>query len=218
MFKKNWLKILISSLVTLSPIAFGLIMWNKLPETMATHWGVSGEADGFSSRTFAVFGIPLFLVALNILCMVITSFDKKNKNQNKKAFNIIFYIVPIISIFCSYIMYAGALGKITDVSVIMPLFLGLCLIIVGNILPKIRQNTTLGIKIKWTLESEENWNATHRFGGKVWVICGLLILPTAFLPDLLMLIAFFTILISSIIIITVYSYRFYKKTKHNIGE
>ncbi len=211
MLKKNWLKILISSLATLSPIAFGLAVWNKLPEAMATHWNINGEADSFSSRTFAVFGIPVILVAFNLLCMVITSFDKKNKNQNAKAFNIIFYIVPIISIFCSYIMYAAALDKITDISVVMPLFMGFGLILIGNIMPKVRQNGTLGIKIKWTLENEANWNATHRFGGKVWVICGLLILPTAFLPTTLMLIIFSTIMISSIIIILIYSYRFYKK-------
>ena len=79
MLKKNWLKILISCLITLSPIAFGLIMWNKLPEVMATHWGADGTADGMSSRGFAVFGLPTILLLLNIFAIFISSLDKKNK-------------------------------------------------------------------------------------------------------------------------------------------
>ena len=109
MLKKNWLKILISSLVTLSPIAFGLAVWNKLPETMSTHWGISGEADGFSSRTFAVLGLPLILLALNFICIVTSFFDKKN--QGTKAHNMIYYIVPGISLFTNAMVYSTAFEK-----------------------------------------------------------------------------------------------------------
>jgi len=57
---------------------------------------------------------------------------------------------------------------------------GLVLAIVGNYLPKCKQSYTIGIKIPWTLSSEENWNRTHRFAGRIWVAGGLLLMLTGF--------------------------------------
>ena len=74
-----------------------------------------------------------------------------------------------------------ALGKEMNPALIVSLLLGFMFIIIGNYLPKCKQNFTLGIKIKWTLENEENWNKTHRFAGKVWFIGGFIMLLTAFL-------------------------------------
>ncbi len=215
MLKKNWFKILLSCLFTISPIGFGLIMWDKLPEVMSTHWGISGEADGFSSRTFAVFGLPIILLAINILCFIFTSFDNRNKHQNKKAFNIIFYIIPIISIFTNAMVYSAAFDKAWNFTAIIPILLGLLFIAMGNLMPKIRQNGTLGFKYKWTLQSEANWNATHRFGGKVMVCGGILVLFTAFLPITAMFITTMAIILGSLIITVIYSYKYYKKELEN---
>ena len=213
MLKKNWLKILISSLVTLSPIAFGLAVWNKLPEVMSTHWGTSGEADGFSSRTFAVFGLPLILLALNFICIVTSFFDKKN--QGTKAHNMIYYIVPGISLFTNAMVYSAAFEKTWNFIAIVPILLGLLFAIMGNLMPKIRQNSTLGIKVKWTLQSEENWHATHRFGGKVMVIAGFLVMLTAFLPMLPMFFTFIATILIAAFIPMLYSYLYYKKEVKN---
>ncbi|MBE6779627.1 MAG: DUF1648 domain-containing protein [Ruminococcaceae bacterium] len=213
MLKKNWLKILISSLVTLSPIAFGLAVWNKLPETMSTHWGISGEADGFSSRTFAVFGLPLILLALNFICIVTSFFDKKNRGT--KVHNMIYYIIPLISLFTNAIVYSAAFEKTWDFAAIIPLVLGLLFAVMGNLMPKIRQNGTLGIKTKWTLQSEENWNATHRFGGKVMVIAGLLVMLTAFLPVVPMFFTTMAIILIAVFAAMLYSYLYYKKEVKN---
>ncbi len=213
MLKKNWLKILISSLVTLSPIAFGLAVWNKLPETMSTHWGISGEADGFSSRTFAVFGLPLILLALNFICIVTSFFDKKNRGT--KVHNIIYYIIPVISLFTNAMVYSAAFEKTWDFAAIIPLVLGLLFAVMGNLMPKVRQNKTLGFKLKWTLQSEANWNATHRFGGKIMVLAGILILFTMLLPTTAMMITVLSVIFASLIIIFIYSYRFYKAELEN---
>ena len=209
MLKKNWFKILLSCLFTLSPIAFGLAVWDKLPEVMSTHWGISGEADGFSSRTFAVFGLPLILLVLNILCIATGAFDKGNRNP--KVQNIRYFLVPIISIVTNAMVYCAAFGKTWDLSVVIPLLLGALFAIMGNLMPKIRQNGTLGFKYKWTLESKSNWNATHRFGGKIMVCGGILVLFTAFLPVTAMFITTMVIILGSLLITVIYSYNYYKK-------
>ena len=208
MIKKNIFKIIFSSLFTLSPIAFGIALWDKLPTVMATHWDISGEADGFSSRTFTVFGLPIILFVLNLVCIFITSLDNKSKHQNKKALNTVFFIMPTISIFASSVTYAVAFGKTFDLSIAFPILLGLLFIIMGNLMPKVRQNNTLGFKFKWTLQSEENWNATHRFGGKIMVLAGFLMLFTMLLPAAAMMITAFAIIFVSLISVAIYSYRY----------
>ena len=99
--KTNLKKLIISSVIILCPMLLGIILWDKLPEIIATHWGPSGEADGFGGKAMAVFAIPAFLLAFHWLCMIITSFDKKNTNQNKKAMGIVFWICPLLSLYFS---------------------------------------------------------------------------------------------------------------------
>ena len=211
MIKNNKWKLIISSLIILLPIVFGLIFWNQLPERIATHWGPNGDPDGWSSRAFAVFALPIFLFAIHWLCVLVTSKDPKNKDKNQKAQGLVLFIIPILSLLVNGIMYMTALGMPLRVEMIMPIFIGLLFIVIGNYLPKCRQNYTIGIKISWTLNSEENWNATHRFAGKLWMIGGALIMLGVFLPTTYIFVAFFAITMVMVITPVIYSYRFHKK-------
>ena len=209
--KNKKIKLMISSLVILLPIAFGLIFWNQLPERIATHWGPNGDPDGWSSREFAVFALPLFLFAIHWLCVLVTSKDPKNKDKNQKAQSLVLFIIPILSLLVNGMMYMTALGMPLRVEMIMPVFFGLLFIVLGNYMPKCRQNYTIGIKISWTLNSEENWNATHRFAGKLWMIGGALIMLGVFLPTTYIFVAFFAITTLMVIAPAIYSYNFHKK-------
>lgn len=182
MLKKNKGKLILSSVIILLPALFGVLFWNDLPQAMTTHWGPDGTADGWSGRPFAVFGPPLILLAAHWICIWITARDNRNKNQSNKVFGMVLWIIPLTSLFTNGIMYMAAFGRTLHAETVMFLFIGLLFIVIGNYLPKTRQNRTIGIKIKWTLENEENWNATHRVGGRLWVIGGLLFMCCVFLP------------------------------------
>lgn len=212
MFKENKFKILISSIITILPMLFGFVIWNKLPEKIATHWGPDGSPDGYSGKFFAVIGLPIIILAVHWLCFAITSLDPKNKDQNRKAFGLVFWICPAISLVCSAAIYITAIKGEFNVGGVTILLLGIIFIAIGNYLPKCKQNYTIGIKIPWTLNNEENWNATHRFAGKVSVIGGLVLLFCAFLPTLV----FPAVVVASLLIVfapMIYSYRYYKKHK-----
>ena len=129
--------------------------------------------------------------------------------------NMIYYIVPGISLFTNAMVYSAAFEKTWDFIALVPVLLGLLFAVMGNLMPKIRRNSTLGIKVKWTLQSEENWNATHRFGGKVMVIAGSLVMLTAFLPVIPMFITFMAIILIAAFVPTLYSYLYYKKEIKN---
>lgn len=211
MLKKNKIKVIISSIIILLPMLFGIIMWNDLPDIMTTHWGADGNADGFGGKAFAVFGIPIVILIFHFVCLLFTALDKKQKNQNQKALGMVFWILPVISLFTNGIMYRAAFGKEFDLAFFMPALLGAMFIFMGNYLPKVKQNGTLGIKISWALNNEENWNKTHRFGGKVWVVGGLILLLSIFLPLTVRLWVLVCVIIAMAIIPVVYSYSIYKQ-------
>lgn len=208
MIKKNLKTLILTSVITLLPILAGLILWDKLPDEMATHFNAQGVADGFSSKAFSVFALPLFLLAVHWLCTVITSADPKKQNISGKSLKLVLWICPAISILISGIIYASALEVEMNISVIMSVFFGILFVAIGNYLPKCKQNYTMGIKISWTLNSEDNWNYTHRLAGKVWVIGGIIIFLTAFLKQYWI---FPAITVIMVIIPVVCSYIYHKK-------
>lgn len=217
MIKNNKLTLALSSVAILMPVAVGLILWDKLPDTMVTHWNVAGNADGFASKAFAVFGMPLILLAFHWICIIFTDRDKKNKNQNPKLQKIVLWICPVVTWIVSGIMYFTSSVKETNIITVLYLFLGLMFCVIGNYLPKCKQNFTMGIKIKWTLENEVNWNKTHRLGGIVWFICGLVMVVAAFLPLKISIPVMATSIAVAVIVPAVYSYSLYRKMLKN-GE
>lgn len=196
----------------LLPMVAGLIMWNILPEKMPTHWDSNGEINGYSSKPFAVFGIPAIMVFLHLICVLATSLDNKTKNFNTKMMGIVIWTCPAVSVLCTAAIYAAALGYDVRVEFIIPLFIGILFLVIGNFLPKCKQNHTIGIKTPWTLGSEENWNKTHRFAGFIWTVCSIIIIIGAFFKNAVVYTTFIPIAVMAIVPIT-YSYIYYRKYK-----
>lgn len=210
MIKKNLPKLIITSLVILIPILIGIVLWDKLPDQVPVHWNINGDVDGFATKAQAVFLMPLVLVAFHWICVLGTSLDPKKQNINDKIFTLVLWIIPVISLLCNSMVFATALGHKVSVEIIMPLFMGALFVIIGNYMPKCKQSYTVGIKIPWTLNDEENWNKTHRMAGFLWVIGGIVIMATAFLGAFWL---FFVVLIPMVFVPFVYSYLLYKKNK-----
>lgn len=208
MIKKNLKLLIITSLVILLPILAGIILWNQLPDQIPTHWNASGEIDGWSSKPFVVFGLPLVMLAAQWLCVLGTAADPKRENHPNKILHLVLWIIPVLSVLLHVVTYAVALGKEVRMEVVMPVVVGLILAIVGNYLPKCKQNYTIGIKIPWTLNSEENWNRTHRFAGRLWTVCGLAIMLTGFFGGFWI---FFGVVLLMVLAPVLYSYLLHRK-------
>ena len=211
MIKENKKKMILTSCVILVPIIIGLILWNKLPDKIPTHWNAKGEADGWSSKAFAVFGFPVFLFAMHWICILVTSTDPKRKNIDGKLWNIVFWICPVLSMLIALLSFGTAMGAELAVEKIMSVWIGLLFIITGNYLPKCKQSYTMGIKLPWTLNDEDNWNRTHRLAGKLWVALGFMMLLAMLLPTAFMIVVVFATVFVACVIPTIYSYRLYKE-------
>lgn len=171
-----------TSVVILIPMLIGVVFWNRLPAEMATHFDTYGEPNGWSSKPFAVFGLPLFLFALNVLCAVTTERDPRRSRYPQKMMKLIYWIPAVVSWICAFSIYGYSLGlKMADMGKYTTIFMGVLFILIGNYLPKVKQNYFLGIKLPWTYADEDNWNKTHRLAGYVWVIGGVLMIANFFI-------------------------------------
>ena len=208
MIKKNLKVLILTTVVMLLPILAGLILWDQLPELMPTHWNAAGDVDGWSGKAFAVFGLPLIMVAAQWLCMLGTAADPKKNNHSEKVLHLVLWIVPALSVVLHAVTYATALGHAVPMEVVMPILVGLIFTIIGNYMPKCKQNYTIGIKIPWTLDNEENWNRTHRFAGWLWTFCGIAIMCTGFFGGFWV---FLPITLLMVIAPIIYSYVLHRK-------
>lgn len=210
MLKKYRTTLILGTLVMLLPILAGLILWDHLPEQVPIHFNGAGEADSWSSRAVAVFVLPGTLIGIHWLCTLISlRGDPKAENLQGKVMSLVLWLCPVLSILVMGLLYGRAMGAAVQVQVVLPLFLGLQTVIIGNWLPKCKQTYTLGIRLPWTLADENNWNRTHRFAGPVWVVGGLLMM-LASLADGVQAVLVVAVLLVMVTIPTVYSYLLFR--------
>ena len=215
MIKKYKKTLIISSLPLLIPVIVGLLLWEKLPDPMPSHWNIHGEVDGWTSKAFTVFGLPGLMLALQWVSLFACTADPKYANYNPKMLKLALWICPAIGLLLSFMVYPQAMGYSVPIEIIMPLLMGVLFIIVGNWMPKCEQTYTMGIKLPWTLNSEANWNATHRFGGKMWVIGGILTMLTAFLGSFWVMMSILAVMV---ILPTIYSYLYYRNHEKEVKD
>ena len=210
MLKQYRKTLILTTLIILLPILAGVILWNQLPQQFPTHFNAAGEVDGWSSKAFGVFGLPLILVAFQWLCAVGSlKMDPKAENLQGKMFSLVLWIIPLLSVVMNALVYCTALGMDMKVQIIVPLLVGLLLVIIGNWLPKCKPTWTLGIKLPWTLADEDNWNRTHRFAGPIWVAGGMVIMLCALIGGALLWVMP-AALAAMVLAPTVYSYLLFK--------
>lgn len=176
-------EIVITSVLTLCPILLGVLLWNQLPDTVATHFDTNNVPNGWSSKGFAVFGIPLILFLLHLFCISATIFDPKKRNLSRKLISVILWMIPVISIVVNGVILLYAIGKTIDVGLIANLLCGILFLAIGNYLPKCKQNYTVGVKTPWALEDERNWNKTNRFAGWCFLLIGVCFLINSILTQ-----------------------------------
>ena len=191
MLKNKWFKF--SLVLFLLPLVCILVTYNKLPAQVATHFDFHGTPDGYMNKFLGLYGVWGFMLLLHIFCAFMTFKDPKKSNIPDIGLRIVLMICPVICF---------------DMTFIMNILIGFIFIILGNYLPKIKRNYTIGIRTSWALNSDENWSRTHRFSGYVFVLSGMLYIIFSMLGY--MFVGLGIILISSLLCFG-YSYSLYKK-------
>ena len=196
MIRENKLKYLISSILILLPFLVTLLIEDS----------VKGHMREVIAFTLI---IPVVLFVLHTVLLILTRYIDPVK-QNAKVENVIFFLMPAISFYTGAIFISLMIGYDLNISMVCGILMGVMFIVTGNYMPKAKRNCTYGIKIKWTLINDDNWVATHRLAGKMFMIAGVIMLIAAFLPAMAMFITLAVILLVIVPVPIIYSYKFYK--------
>ena len=201
MILKNKKALILSSLLILLPIPVGFLLRDQFP---------AGYVDGLG---YTLWVPSVSLLAGQWLCIALTAMDPGNKKRNRKPLTVVLWIMPLMSNLTCGMLYALMLGVEFSPTSWMTAAFGLMFAVIGNYMPKTKMNSTMGIKVPWTYSSEENWNATHRFAGRVWVIGGLLMLFGIALPEGAAVALMFVAIVALCVLPLCYSWRFYKRER-----
>ena len=204
----DWKILIITTLMCIVPIISGVILYNQLPEQMAVHFGLNNEPNGFAPKEFALFGIPLLMTVLQIVCCI-SSDCMEQKKQNKKYITMYKWIIPIIGMVCYLTMLAYGAGIELDMRIIVCITLGIIFMIIGNYMPKTEIN-----KLQKYYVRNDFWEKVKRPAGYFFVIMGLLFIISAFLNSIVSFILMIILIICAVLT-TIYSlYLFYKNRRN----
>ena len=192
----------------------GLFLWNKLPDQMASHWDVNDQVNGYMSRTWGVFMVPLITLGMFLLFLIIPSIDplKANIAQFREAFNLFIVLIVAFMLYIHALSLAWNLGYTGfKMSTSMLPAMGLLFIFIGFMLRKAKRNFFIGIRTPWTLSNDRVWDETHRLGSILFMASGVLAFIGGIFGGMTAFWFLFVPLIGSTIFLLAYSYVLYQR-------
>jgi immunity protein, SdpI family len=200
-----WIVIGLSWLITLAFLPF-------LPETIPVHWNIFGEADGFARGLFGAFSLPVILTVTAIILMKLPRFDQMRRSIDRvrDIYSIMIFSIVSFLLALQVMVLLTSVGMDLPVAIILPMMLGFLFIVIGSLLPHIGRNTTMGIRLPWTIRDEKVWKMTHEHGGPLFVIAGVLIVLGGPVAGIWAMPLMEIILLGTILYITIWSYRLSK--------
>lgn len=156
------------------------VAYSRLPEQVATHWNIRGEPDRYGGPMEALLVIPIVMLAVWGLLRVLPKIDPFRDNYAKFAgtYELVIDLVLGMMLVMHIAVLLGAGGAPQTVASVVRAGMGVMFIMLGNILPRTRQNWFVGVRTPWTLSNPRVWERTHRVAGYGFVALGFLVLLT----------------------------------------
>ena len=200
-------------LVLIAVLVQLVIVYPSLPQQVVTNWGFNGQVSyGDKSTVWLLYGINLLLFPM---FFVVPKIDPKGASYEKiDGFYSVFRLVMVLFLvgMLEIVIFSAEDAHRFDVGKIVMIAVSLLMIFIGNYLPKCKHNYTMGIKTMWTYADERVWNDTHRLGGVLFFISGVIgLIVTLLLPEMLYTVISIGALVISVAVTVVYSYISYKK-------
>lgn len=193
--------------------AIGIYVYPQMPNMMASHWNTEGQVDGYMSKFWGLFLMPFAIVGLSLLFIIIPIIDPLKSNIEKfRVHYDRFIILLIFYLFLIHIfLIVWSFGYRFNILYFMMPALGFLFYYAGILTENAKMNWFIGIRTPWTLSNEDVWNKTHKIGGMLFKIAGLIVFSGAFFSEYT--IFFILVPILSVVVFTViYSYVEYQKT------
>ena len=203
---------LVVSFIILLSFVLAIYLYPQMPERMASHWNMKGEVDGYMSKFWGLFLMPIILLGLFLLFILIPKIDplKENIAKFRKYFDSFIVLITLFLFYIYLLTIAWNLGKRFNMGQMMMPALGMLFYYCGILTENAKRNWFIGIRTPWTLSSERVWNKTHKIGGKLFKAAGLIAFLGIFFPNY----AFYFILVPALLVAfytIIYSYFEYQK-------
>jgi len=202
-------------LLVLSAILSSFYFYANFPEQVPTHWNIYGEVDHYGSKLMGAFLFPVIMIGVYLLFLFLPFLDPKKERYGefKKIYHFFKFYILFFLVSIYFVTGFNSVGYNISVGLWIPALVGLLFVIIGNYMGKIKPNWFMGIRTPWTLSSEEVWNKTHRFGGKIFIVSGFLMAMMNFYPINFRLPIFIITIIAMVFGTFLYSYILYIKEK-----
>lgn len=207
--RKNNIKII---LIILISFIVGIYFYHLMPEKMASHWDIQGKVNGYTSKFWGLFLMPIISIGLFLLFILIPKIDPLKENIKKfENFFDSFVSVIILFLFFLYLLtVAWNFGfRFNFTQLLAPAF-SFLFYYTGILIENAKRNWFIGIRTPWTLSSDKVWDETHRLGGKLFKITGAIVFLGIFFPTYAIFLLIFPIILVSLYLVF-YSYFEYKK-------
>jgi uncharacterized membrane protein len=192
----------------------GLLLWDRLPDPMASHWNIDDQVDGYMSRFWGVFLLPLITLGMFVLFLIVPGIDplKANIAQFRPAFNLFVVLMVAFMVYLYSLTLAWNLGYTNfRMSGAMLPAIGLLFIFIGFLMRRARRNFFIGIRTPWTLSSDAVWNETHRVGAVLFMISGALAFIGGLFGGTIAFWMLFAPIMGTTVFLLAYSYVIYRR-------
>jgi uncharacterized membrane protein len=199
-------------MITIAIIA-GAVLWNQLPDQMASHWNVNDQVDGTMPKFWGVFMMPLVTLGMMVLFLVIPNIDplKANIVKFRESFNLFIVLIVAFMLYIHGLTLAWSFGyQDFKMSAAMLPFMGVLFIAIGFMLRKAKRNFFIGIRTPWTLSSDSVWDKTHQLGSILFMVSGAFAIVGGFFGGMAAFWMMFVPLLGSSLFLVVYSYVLYR--------
>ena len=205
---RKWIPVLL----IVSAVAASILYYPKLPETMTTHWSVSGEPNGFSSRLWGAWMLPVIMAAVWLIMRAIPHIDPRKANYEKFSgmYDALVILILAFMLAMHIVLLMAATGApIRMDRVVMP-SVGVFIAIMGILIPRAHPNWFVGIRTPWTLTSDLSWERTHKIGGTLFVILGVLMVASSFVAPETAIWILVAAALGIVVFLFAYSYQVWK--------
>jgi uncharacterized membrane protein len=190
-----------------------IFAYPHLPDRVPTHWNASGEVNGWSSRLWGAWMLPLTMALVWLILRAVPHIDPRKANYAKFQGMYDWLVILVIAFMLAIhvVIILAATGSPIAMHTVMMPSVGIFIAALGLLLPRVHPNWFVGIRTPWTLTSDLSWERTHRIAGPLFIALGVLIVAsTAMAPTT----AIWILVVAAVgitIFLFAYSYQVWKE-------
>ncbi len=204
--------ILVLILIAAAVLA-GALFWDQLPESMASHWNENDQVDGYISKFWGVWMMPLMTLGMFGIFLLVPVIDplKANIAKFRNIFNLLILLITAFMLYIHGLTLAWNLGYEFRMSSAMLPFMGILFVFMGYMLRQAKRNWFIGIRTPWTLSSDTVWDKTHQLGSVLFIASGVLAFLGAFFGGTIALYLTLIPMLGSALFVVIYSFVLYQR-------